>query len=180
MNQLDEYYKVVHFVRRYCWVYECSNAKIYYVSKTQTLKRKPIVIRQMAARAHQLTCWQMVIWSDGAAIWRMTMSLRLELAFFERTAKYLLYYIHILNNIVEQSAPPCSTHWAGSVDIYIAPVWKHNFFSAFLDARLLDSKNVEKKICFQTGAIYTSNEPASRVLQGGALCSTILFSIWMQ
>jgi len=28
INELDEYYKVVHFVQRYCSVYECSKAKV--------------------------------------------------------------------------------------------------------------------------------------------------------
>jgi len=36
--------------------------------------------------------------------------------------KFFLYYIRILNNIVEQSAPPYSTRRAGSFDVYIAPI----------------------------------------------------------
>ena len=56
MNRFDEYYK--QFARRYCWVYECSKAKKYYISSALVYnypERKLILIRQMVARSNQMT-----------------------------------------------------------------------------------------------------------------------------
>ena len=59
--------------------------------------------------------------------------------------------------------------------MYILLRLKTIFFRHF--GNQIASKNVEKKFCFQIWAICTSNEPARRVLQGGALYSTILLSL---
>jgi len=116
----------------------------------------------MAARSHQLTCWQMVIWCDRAAIWRMTMSLRLELAFFERTANVInicftafIYWTISSNKVHHLVVLVKLVHL-----MYILPRFENKFFfQHFWNQGAWRPKMLKKNYVFKPGQyIYQLNQ----------------------